>query len=151
MRRIYFQLRTRCFAVHAGRHLAAAILLVAASHTILVAEPRPRTDWEHNGSLMYLEASGNVREFYYARPRPGMAEAGARPGSLLFSGEVVDGGYQGTAYIFSPRCGKLSYYVSGPILNNYRRVVMRGQAPRVNAACQVIGEVTDVLVFDLVD
>src|SRR5580692_4379798 len=45
------------------------------------ASPDP-TIWDHNGSVMYLVENGSSREFRYQKPRPGMLEAGARPGSL---------------------------------------------------------------------
>jgi hypothetical protein len=59
-----------------------------------LAEP---TIWDHNYSIMYLVANGSSREFYYQKPRSGMLDAGARPGSVLFRGEVKDGQYFGTA------------------------------------------------------
>jgi hypothetical protein len=45
--------------------------------------------WDHNGSVMYLVENGSSREFHYQKPRPGMLEAGARPGSLLFRGPTI--------------------------------------------------------------
>ncbi len=110
----------------------------------------PPSYWNHNGSTVYLLANGAVREFYYDRPRPGMLEAGARPGSLLFSGEAAGNTYDGTAYIFNRRCGSIGYHVSGPILDNYRRVVLRGQAPRVDRNCRVMDYMTDTLEFELI-
>ena len=50
-----------------------------------------RTIWDHNGSVMYLVANGSSREFYYQKPRAGMSEVGAHPGSLLFRGEIDSG------------------------------------------------------------
>src|SRR5262249_55700929 len=64
--------------------------------------PPPSTIWDHNGSVMYLVANGPSREFYYQKPRPGMLDAGARPDSLLFRGQVNDGLFLGTAYVFNP-------------------------------------------------
>ena len=77
-----------------------------------------RTIWDHNGSVMYLVANGSSREFYYQKPRPGMLDAGAGPGSLLFRGQVNNGQYLGTAYIFNPQCGVISYEAKGPILDD---------------------------------
>ena len=45
------------------------------------ASPEP-TVWDHNGSVMYLVANGQSREFHYQKPRAGMLEVGARSGSL---------------------------------------------------------------------
>jgi hypothetical protein len=36
-----------------------------------------------------------------------MLEAGAHPGSLLFRGQVDNGQYSGTAYLFNPHCGAI--------------------------------------------
>ena len=51
--------------------------------------PPESTILDHNGSVMYLVANGSSREVYYQKPRQGMLDAGARPGSLLFRGEVT--------------------------------------------------------------
>jgi hypothetical protein len=69
------------------------------------------------------------------KPRPGMLDAGARPGSLLFSGQVSDGQYSGTAYIFNSHCGAIPFQVKGPILDNDERIMLTGQAPRVGRNC----------------
>ena len=92
-------------------------------------------------------ADGTTREFRYDQPRPGMLQAGARSGSLLFTGRSINGRYLGTAYIFNRECGQIPYPVSGPILVNYERVVLTGQAPRVDANCRVVGYFTDTLEF----
>jgi hypothetical protein len=105
--------------------------------------------WEHNGSTLYLIADGATRQFHYNAPRAGMRQAGARPGALLFTGRSINGRYVGTAYIFNRRCGQLPYQVSGPILDNYERVVLTGQAPRVDAYCNILGSYTDILEFSL--
>src|SRR5262249_23634963 len=103
--------------------------------------------WDHNGSILYLVASGQKREFFYQEPREGMLQAGARQGSLLFSGVSKGNQYSGTAFIYKPQCGTFPYRVSGRILDNYRRVVLHGQAPRVSANCKIIGHFTDTLEF----
>jgi hypothetical protein len=108
-----------------------------------------RTFWDHNGSLVYLEADGAGRRFYYQQPRPGMTEVGARPGALLFDGQSAGGNYFGTAYIFNRRCGRLPYHVQGPILEEGRRVKMIGQGPRVDQKCNIPGYLEDVLEFKL--
>jgi S1-C subfamily serine protease len=110
-----------------------------------------RTLWEHNGSIVCLSANGDSRSFYYAKPRSGLIEAGAKPGDLLFSGKAVGMQYVGRAYIFKGGCGKFEYEVRGNILNNYSRVEMRGQAPRVDDNCNITGEIKDTLVFSLMD
>ena len=94
------------------------------------------TIWDHNGSVMYLVATGSSREIFYQKPRPGMLEAGVRPGSLLFRGEINNGHYLGTAYIFNLHCGPIPFEVKGPILNDDEQIVLTGQAPRVGRSCR---------------
>jgi hypothetical protein len=111
--------------------------------------PGEPTLWEHNGSVVYLIANGFLREFYYKEPRQGMIEAGTRPGALLFRGQSNNRRYSGTAFIFDRRCGRFPYQVSGPILDNFNRVVLTGRAPRVGANCRIEGYLTDTLEFTL--
>ena len=107
------------------------------------------TLWDHNGSVMYLIVSGLSREFYYKEPRPGKLDVGARPDSLLFRGQIKDGQFSGTAYIFNLHCGQVPFDVKGPILDNNERVVLTGQAPRVGRNCQTHGYYTSNLEFKL--
>jgi hypothetical protein len=100
------------------------------------ASPEP-TVWDHNGSVMYLVANGPSREFYYQKPRTGMSEVGVRPGSLLFRGEIENGQYSGTAYIFNLHCGQIPFQVKGPSLDNDERIMLTGQVPRIGRNCRV--------------
>jgi hypothetical protein len=50
-------------------------------HAQTQTAPPESTIWDHNGSVMYLVVNGSSREIYYQKPRPGMLDAGARPGS----------------------------------------------------------------------
>jgi hypothetical protein len=109
----------------------------------------PSSFWLHNGSTMYLVASGEKRDFYYQNPRPEMMEAGARRGSLLFTGKSTGGRYVGTAYIYNPHCGRIGYPVSGPILDGYQRVSLRGNAPLMSLDCQIKGHIADTLELTL--
>jgi hypothetical protein len=74
-------------------------------------------------------------------------EAGARPGSLLFRGQVDNGQYAGTAYIFNPHCGAISFQVKGPVLDNDERIMLTGQAPQVGRNCRTNGSYTNNLEF----
>jgi len=103
--------------------------------------------WDHNGSVMYLVENGSSREFYYQKPRPGMLEAGARPGSLLFRGQVDNGQYSGTAYLFNPHCGAIPYQVKGPVLDNDEWIMLTGQVPQVGRNCRTYGFHTSNLEF----
>jgi hypothetical protein len=107
--------------------------------------------WAHNGSTVYLVAEGRSRKFFYKEPRPGMLSAGAKPGSLVFEGEANGNQYQGTAHLFNRHCGLSRYQVSGPILDNYRRVELHGRAPRMDDDCRTIGFVDDLLQFQLIE
>jgi hypothetical protein len=127
--------------------LAAAGLGAHAQTQIASAEP---TLWDHNGSVMYLVANGHSREFYYQKPRTGMLEVGVRPGSLLFRGEIENGQYSGTAYIFNTHCGQIPFQVKGAILENDERIVLTGEAPRVGRNCRAYETATSSLEFKLV-
>ena len=108
--------------------------------------PEP-AKWDHNGSVLYLVENGSSREFRYQKPRPGMLEAGARPGSLLFRGQVDNGQYSGTAYLFNPHCGAIPYQVKGPVLDNDERIMLTGQVPQVGRNCRTYGYHTSNLEF----
>jgi hypothetical protein len=124
--------------------LAVAAIALVASGAVASAQAQTQTAsaeptiWDHNGSVVYLVANGQSREFHYQKPRAGMLEVGARPGSLLFRGEIDNGQYSGTAYIFSPHCGQIPFQVKGPIL---------GQAPRLGRNCRAYDSSTSNLEF----
>ncbi len=125
----------------------AATLAATSAQTELQTGSAQRTVWGHNGSVVYLVANGASREFYYQKPRPGMLDAGARPGSLLFRGEVNSGQYVGTAYIFNPLCGPIPFEVKGLSLDGDERIVLTGQAPRVGRNCRSYTSYTSTLEF----
>jgi hypothetical protein len=136
--------------------IAIGVTLAAGSQVAIKegrAQSQPRTAsavptiWDHNGSVMYLAANGSSREFYYQKPRPGMLDAGARPGSLLFRGEVNDGQYSGTAYIFNAHCGPIPFQVKGSSLDNDERIMLTGQVPRVGRDCHAYETSTTNLEF----
>jgi hypothetical protein len=131
----------------------SAILSIIFVNTCAYAQPPDaspeRTTWDHNGSAMYLIANGTSREFFYDKPRPGMLEAGAKTGSLLFRGEASQGQYSGTAYIFNLQCGQISFNVKGAILDGGKRILLTGQAPRVARNCQAYGSYSTTLEFKL--
>jgi hypothetical protein len=124
-----------------------ATAAVASAQAQTQAASHERTMWDHNGSVMYLVTNGSSREFYYQKPRQGMLDAGARPGSLLFRGEINNGQYLGTAYVFNLHCGPVPYEAKGPILNDEERIVLTGQVPRVGQGCRAYGSHTSNLEF----
>jgi hypothetical protein len=125
------------------------IILSTWAHAQTQPASTEPTLWDHNGSVMSLVAKSSSREFYYLKPRPGMLEAGAKPGSLLFRGEVNNGQYSGTAFIFNPRCRQIPFQVKGAMLDNDERVVLTGQAPRVGRNCRSYAFYTSDLEFTL--
>jgi len=97
-----------------------------------------------------VSLSADVVEIVYVQPRPGMLEAGARPGSLLFRGTFKGSRISGTAHIFNSRCGKFPYTVEGHASPDLSRIEMFGRAPRIrSASCTVVDHRDDVLVFQL--
>jgi hypothetical protein len=108
-----------------------------------------RTMWDHNGSVMHLIANGSSREFFYEKPRPGMVEAGAKTGSLLFRGELSNGQYSGTAYVFNLLCGQRPFQAKGATLDDGKRIVLTGQAPRFGRNCQAYASYSTTLEFKL--
>jgi hypothetical protein len=133
--------------------LAVAAIALIASGAVASAQAQTQTAsveptiWDHNGSVVYLVANGQSREFHYQKPRAGMLEVGARPGSLLFRGEIDNGQYSGTAYIFSPHCGQIPFQVKGPISDNDERIILTGQAPRLERNCRANESYTSNLEF----
>jgi hypothetical protein len=107
------------------------------------------SEWDHNGSVVSLIAKDSDREFYYKKPRQGLLDSGVREGSLLFRGELNNGRYDGTAYLFDRRCGARPYHVSGTALDNEQRIVLTGEAPRLGRNCRVQGSFEDRLEFKL--
>ena len=126
--------------------LVATVAVASAQAQTQTASAEP-TIWDHNGSVVYLVANGQSREFHYQTPRAGMLEVGARPGSLLFRGEIDNGQYSGTAYIFSPHCGQIPFQVKGLILDNDERITLTGQAPRLGRNCRAYDSSTSNLEF----
>lgn len=103
--------------------------------------------WDHNGSMMRLDAQGTHRRFIYETPRPGLTDVGVGKGTVLFDGETNGRSYSGVAYLFNGRCGSRQYLVSGPILDGGEKVVVRGRATRLNDNCRVAGSYWDTLTF----
>jgi tetratricopeptide (TPR) repeat protein len=120
-----------------------------AQSTPQTAPSSPHSLWDHNGSIVSLEADGRSRKFRYETPRQGLLDAGAHSGTLLFDGRTDGSRYFGTAYVFKGGCGAFPYNVSGPILNASRTVEMEGNAPQIDLnTCRILGYVHDTLTFN---
>ncbi len=131
------------FAFLIGTTLAICLTAIPAN-----AQRLNSSTWHHNGALVELVSLGNERIFRYLEMYASTVPAS--PGDIVFRGRRVGFTYIGTAYLFSSRCGRIGYRVSGYITNGESRVVMTGRAPRRNAQCQVIGYRIDSLVFDYI-
>jgi len=137
--------------------LAAAAIVFGATVAVTLlggraqaqTQPAPAVPsvWDHNGSTMTLIENGATREFHYQNPRPGMAQVGAHPGTLLFRGRFDNGQFSGTAYIFNPRCGPIPFPVKGSALDDGERIVLTGQVPVVGRKCRVYRTVASSLEF----
>jgi hypothetical protein len=111
--------------------------------------------WDHNGSVVRLEKNGANWKFTYVEPVKGLP---VTKGTLLFSGVQTGRRLSGTAYVFSTKCAPRSYSVSGSVEgvdvdvdvdveDLLTEVTLSGQAPRLNADCQVVGYKADKLLF----
>lgn len=105
--------------------------------------------WNHNGSIMRLQAQGNQRWLSYEIPRDVLRSAGVQRGTLLFNGVKNGNWYSGTARVFSKYCpgSPLEYYVEGPVRSDQLQVTVTGTREVYNQ-CRPTGQVkTDTLVF----
>jgi len=133
-----------------SRLLAPAVLIL-----IVLNVPAAAADslWSHNGSQMRLRADGGRRTITYEQPKAIVARQGVVRGTVLFEGTISGpaGEYSGTAYVFSARCGKKSYAVTGELQDDGTRIFLSGDAPRRDTStCAVQGSREDQLVFDFV-
>jgi hypothetical protein len=125
----------------------------AASQNSLPSEgPAPAGSyWKHGRSIMRLEATGLSRKFFFYKPSDAELEAGAKAESLRFDGQISGKGYTGTAFLYSDKCGRSAFQVSGQIENYDGRVILSGRSPQVDSDCREIGRSDQKLVFDLME
>lgn len=127
-----------------GRLAALAILAFPIAGTALAD-----SCWDHNGSLMRLQAQGNQRWLSYEIPRDALRQAGVQSGTLLFNGVKNGNWYSGTARVFSKFCpgSPLEYFVEGPVRGDQLQVTVSGTR-EVFDQCRPTGRYTsDTLVF----
>ena len=110
----------------------------------------PGSYWKNDQSIMRLEATGIRRKFYFYTPSDDQLKAGAKVGSLRFDGKISESGYAGTAFLYSEKCGRLAFRVSGEIEESDGRVILSGRAPRVDSDCQEVGTTDQKLVFQFI-
>lgn len=104
--------------------------------------------WNHNGSVMRLQAYGNERMMTYEVPSDRMQGAGVDYGTMYFNGFRQGNQYYGTARVFSKYClYPIEYDVSGTVINE-RKIVLKGSRPTYGAGCRPTGGMShDVLEF----
>ncbi len=122
----------------------AGFMLAAAN----ASQARSESLWWHNGSVMILHAQGDQRIFEYWEPRRLMQNAGVRPGTLLFNGQLQGHSYSGTARVFSKHCpgAPLAYGVTGE--HRWENKIILIGRREVHNKCKPTGRYTsDRLVF----
>jgi len=109
--------------------LRFVLFLTLATFTLPTPAARADSFWDHNGSLMRLQADGTRRWFTYENPRQGMRNEGVVRGTLLFDGERVGDTYRGTMRAFSAACAApMTYAVQGYVASE-TLVVFEGDRP----------------------
>jgi len=105
--------------------------------------------WMHNGSEMELRADGASRILSYVNPRAVLEPFGVRPGSVLADAQLDGEKLEGRARIFTKVCGEISFPVRGKLERGGTRIVLRGKAPILTAACRPGGAKDSELVFEV--
>jgi len=112
--------------------------------------PQGRSVWAVEKSTVYLEPTGDKRQFFLVEPSLELTNRGAQSGALLFDGRKVDTTtYEGKLFVFAGRCGTRDYDASGPITNDGQTVTLTGSSPQIDPeSCQRTGEQQETLVFN---
>jgi hypothetical protein len=129
------------------------------AHASLPTQPEPLKEntsrqankWLYNGSSFELVMSKDARKFIYTDVRDGLREAGVTVGMILFDGVQKGKAIQGTAYVFSARCGAIGYAAKGMVSSDQRRILVSGRAPYVDAKCAQVSGRDAVLEFEKVE
>jgi hypothetical protein len=129
---------------------AAKPTTVRASGGPLIRPPPPgRSVWAVDKSSVYLEPTGDKRQFFFVEPSLELANQGAQSGALLFDGRTTNATYEGKLFVFAGLCGTREYDASGPITNDSETVTLVGTAPQIDPeSCAKTGEQTRTLVFN---
>ncbi len=125
-----YDVRSSCRNRIGGPAQPASIDAPEGAPTIGDKNSPPRTYWSMDGSVVYLIVNGSDRKFYFQKPNQEMQDAGATPGSLIFSGKATNTpSYEGTVYVFNQPCERVQYKAAGPILDGYPGRNRSGRAP----------------------
>lgn len=115
--------------------LAAALALAATSASAADG------CYDHNGSIMRYQITGNGFVVTYERPRSVLREAGVRPGTLLIDGSFRAHAVTATARRFSTYCPgePLTYTVGGWFEGENPDFELEGRYP-IHDRCRPTGE-----------
>jgi hypothetical protein len=102
--------------------------------------------WNHDGSMLRLEAVGRARRFHYVEPHGGVT---AKSGDILFEGVREGPTYSGRAFQFTENCLPLAYRVKGSISADETTLKIAGWKPHRDAQCNIVSYSDDELVFRL--
>lgn len=109
--------------------------------SLLYPVPKGRTVWVVDHSYVYLEATGNRRQFIFVRPNTEFSRQGAYRGRLLFDGKKDGDTFEGTLFAFAGRCDPRGYKASGPVTKNDTVVTLIGTPPKLDP--ETCGEIGD--------
>jgi len=102
--------------------------------------------WNHDGSIVRLEAVGRARRFLYVEVRGGLP---AKGGDIAFEGIREGPTYSGRAFQFAENCAPLAYLVKGSVSSDESTVKMVGRKPQRDSQCSIVSYVNEELVFSL--
>jgi hypothetical protein len=122
--------------------------LVCSAHYPVVAESP--SVWYHNGSLFTLSPEGPHLVMRYSEPRQGMRAEGVTRGTVLFEVARSGNDLSGMAYVFSRRCGRIPFRVTGEILPDGHHIALNGNPPTaLDTRCMPTAMRNDAAQFDL--
>jgi hypothetical protein len=102
--------------------------------------------WNHDGSILRLEAVGRGRRLYYVEPHGSVT---AKSGDIAFEGVREGPTYSGRAFQFTENCPPLAYRVKGSVSAGEVTLKIAGRKPRRDAQCNIVSYSDDELVFRL--
>lgn len=111
--------------------------------------PSPAQRWTHNNSSFILITIGNRKKIVFTVVRSGLQQEGVQPGAVIFDGIQNGQSLEGTAYVFSKRCGTIPYTVRG--YAEERQIVVNGMAPYVDNRCAVASRHAATMAFERAD
>jgi len=119
---------------------------------VVIGSPTPPAPpverlWDHNGSLLKLEVNGTRRRFLFTQPREGLREEGVTEGMVAFDGIQNGDWLEGTAFVFSRRCGAVGFRVNGKAPADTKIITLRGLRPYVDGQCRLVNSEPGQLMY----